>query len=250
MIQYGKVMRQKKMEEDAKEKERKNQERINKEREQQQRLKEAFERKRREEHEQKQREEREQKQREENEQKQREEQERIELEAKKICREQKRLGSPVCPKKDKKCDKENCTNNYDLLCNNCNIHLCSECYKKSDPNDESVNKLKNADNYLNSACSECSMIKTVQIIQATDVMCSKGLDSDHKYDCFIEPCKHIYHKECLLIYLKKCEEKKKIQVSPFTFSNFWNSQPLKHETKELPTLQARLDSSSANVWNA
>uniref|UniRef100_A0A8D8VFM8 RING-type domain-containing protein n=1 Tax=Cacopsylla melanoneura TaxID=428564 RepID=A0A8D8VFM8_9HEMI len=160
----------------------------------------------------------------------RQERKRLELEAKKICREIKRSNSPVCPNK-KTCDKKDCKATCEILCSNCNVHLCSKCHEKSvlsinskkstipensttpensstpenstTPDTSIASNSSSDDSISNSDCSSCylknSMKNSMQKIEHTDTIC---MQADHDYDCFIKTCKHIYHKECLMDYQK------------------------------------------------
>uniref|UniRef100_A0A8D9BTV4 RING-type domain-containing protein n=1 Tax=Cacopsylla melanoneura TaxID=428564 RepID=A0A8D9BTV4_9HEMI len=150
----------------------------------------------------------------------RQERQRLELKAKKICREIKRSNSPVCPNK-KTCDKKDCKATCEILCSNCNVHLCSKCHEKSvlsinskkstipdnsstsenstTPDTSIASNSSTDDAISNSDCSSCYLKNSMQKIEHTDTIC---MQADHDYDCFIKTCKHIYHKECLMDYQK------------------------------------------------
>ncbi|KAL1451985.1 hypothetical protein WDU94_006306 [Cyamophila willieti] len=87
--------------------------------------------------------------------------------------------APVCPKNNV-CEQENCKNESAILCSECNLHLCNECYDK-----------------LNlPAGKHCIKSKTMQKI-ISPMICAAVKDGIHPFDCFLRKCKHVFHKNCL-----------------------------------------------------
>uniref|UniRef100_A0A8D8LIL4 Uncharacterized protein n=1 Tax=Cacopsylla melanoneura TaxID=428564 RepID=A0A8D8LIL4_9HEMI len=156
----------------------------------------------------------------------------IEVKEKEKLKEKLRKSAPVCPKK-KFCEEPKCENKSNVLCTECNIHLCNDCYN-----------LKNETPGIH-----CIGTETMQKI-IEPIICEIDKNDTHPIDCFLRKCKHYFHKKCLVAnyeMFKKClhcvheghtEEFKLTDISTDFFDPMkyatWKSLPLviKKEERE------------------